>query len=323
MPEASGTLALGIGCGLAAALCYGISDVSASVVSRRRSSLFAAAGMQVTLVAAYVLFAIAAGIRFPSDPAILARIAFWGCVVGLAYLTAVEAFRIGPLAVVGPILSLTGGLSAVLSVLFLGERLTVPQGIGIIAATCGLALMAVVFEVDLRRSRLVSRGVTFALVATILWSSTVIGLTGLIRQVGWEPVMVESRIASAAILWCIVGLTWAWAVLRKGRARSPGGVGGEKESVLEPGEPPTAGRTVPDWVAIGLVALMGVIEALGFALVAFGLEQSQAWVVALTSSLGPTVVLAFGVLALHERLRPVQWVGIALVFVSLILISLP
>jgi drug/metabolite transporter (DMT)-like permease len=56
---------------------------------------------------------------------------------------------------------------------------------------------------------------------------------------------------------------------------------------------------------------------------AYGLERSAAWLVALISSLGPSVTLIFGMVVLGERLRRTQWAGLVLVFTSLVLISLP
>jgi drug/metabolite transporter (DMT)-like permease len=315
-------LALGLACGLAGALCYGLSDVGATVASRRTSSLFAAAGMQVTMLAAYVLVAVATGTSLPDDPAVLAQIAFFGCLVGLAFLLSYEAFRIGPLAVVGPVLSLIGALTAVLAVLVLGEQLRPLQGVGVVTATGGLILMAVVPGRGLGRSRLVSRGVVFALVAIVVWATITIGLTGLIRQVGALPVMVGSRMASTAILWSIVAFVWGWALYR-GRAAGQG-IGNPAGLPVEPTDR-SSGRTFPrDRAAIiGLVALIGVLDAVGFAAVAYGLERSAAWLVALTSSLGPSVTLIFGIFVLGERLRRTQWAGLVLVFASLVLIALP
>ncbi len=315
-------LALGLACGLAGALCYGLSDVGATVASRRTSSLIAAAGMQVTMLAAYVLAAIATGTSLPDDPAVLAQVAFFGCLVGLAFLLSYEAFRIGPLAVVGPVLSLIGALTAVLAVLVLGEQLRPLQGVGVVTATGGLILMAVVPDRGRGRSRLVSRGVVFALVSIVVWATITIGITGPIRQVGALPVMVGSRMASTAILWSIVALVWGRAFVRRRAAdQSAGNPAGLP---VDPTHQPGGGPAFPrDRAVIGLIALMGVLDAAGFAAVAYGLERSAAWLVALTSSLGPSVTLLFGIFVLGERLRRTQWAGLVLVFTSLVLISLP
>lgn len=315
-------LALGLVCGLTGALCYGLSDVGATVASRRTSSLFAAAGMQVTMLAAYILAAIATGTSLPDDPAVLAQVAFFGCLVGLAFLLSYEAFRIGPLAVVGPVLSLIGALTAVLAVLVLGEQLRPLQGVGVVTATGGLILMAVVPDRGRGRSRLVSRGVVFALVSIVVWATITIGITGPIRQVGALPVMVGSRMASTAILWSIVALVWGRALVRRRVADQ--GAGNPAGLPVDPTHRPGGGPAFPrDRAVIGLIALMGVLDAAGFAAVAYGLERSAAWLVALTSSLGPSVTLLFGIFVLGERLRRTQWAGLVLVFTSLVLISLP
>jgi len=316
-------LALGLVCGLTGALCYGLSDVGATVASRRTSSLIAAAGMQVTMLAAYILVAIATGTSLPDDPAVLTQVAFFGCLVGLAFLLSYEAFRIGPLAVVGPVLSLIGALTAVLAVLLLGEQLRPLQGVGVVTATGGLILMAVVPDRGLGRSRLVSRGVVFALVSIVVWATITIGITGPIRQVGALPVMVGSRMASTATLWSIMALVWGRALYR-GRAADLG-AGSTAALPIDPTRRPRGGPIFrrDRGAIIGLVALMGVVDAAGFAAVAYGLERSAAWLVALISSLGPSVTLIFGMVVLGERLRRTQWAGLVLVFTSLVLISLP
>ena len=315
-------LALGLVCGLTGALCYGLSDVGATVTSRRTSSLIAAAGMQVTMLAAYVFVAMATGTSLPGDPAVFAQVAFFGCLVGFAFLLAYEAFRLGPLAVVGPVLSLIGGLTVVLAVVVLGEQLKPLQGVGVVTATGGLVLMAFISDSGLRGSRLVGPGVVFALVAIVIWSTITIGLTGPIRQVGALPVMVESRVASTAILWSIMALAWA-----RDRARRRSAALGTDDPAGLPVDPTrqSTSRILPrDRAAIiGIIALMGVLDAVGFAAVAVGLERSAAWLVALTSSLGPSVTLIFGIVVLRERLRRTQWIGLVLVFASLVLISLP
>ena len=119
---------LGLDYGLIAALCWGSTDVMATIGSRRLGSLPVAAVAQATSLLVAVLLAIALGAGLPSDPASLLQSLFFGAVAAGAYVSFFTALRIGPLAVVSPVVAAYGGLTVVLAVLLRGESLSPLQG---------------------------------------------------------------------------------------------------------------------------------------------------------------------------------------------------
>jgi drug/metabolite transporter (DMT)-like permease len=56
---------------------------------------------------------------------------------------------------------------------------------------------------------------------------------------------------------------------------------------------------------------------------AYGLEHAETWLVGLASSFGPAVTIIAAVALLGERLRPIQWLGLAGILVGMIAIGLP
>jgi len=77
------------------------------------------------------------------------------------------------------------------------------------------------------------------------------------------------------------------------------------------------------WWAWGLVVVGGVLDAAGLISLSIGLDGAPTWLVGLASSFGPAVTILAAVALLGERLRPVQWVGLAGIAVGLVAIALP
>jgi drug/metabolite transporter (DMT)-like permease len=79
----------------------------------------------------------------------------------------------------------------------------------------------------------------------------------------------------------------------------------------------------PNRVAWALVLGGGVLDALGLISISAGLESAPTWLVGLASSFGPAVTILAAVALLGERLKPVQWVGLAGIGAGLVAIALP
>ena len=87
------------------------------------------------------------------------------------------------------------------------------------------------------------------------------------------------------------------------------------------GETADGGRI--DRRVVALVVLAGVLDVIGLMSFAYGLEVAETWLVGLASSFGPAVTIVVAVAFLGERLKPIQWVGLAGVLVGMIAIGLP
>jgi drug/metabolite transporter (DMT)-like permease len=294
---------LGLGHGLIAALCWGSTDVMASLAGRRLGSLHVVAVAQVASVAIALLLAASQGVGLPSDPFALFLAALFGVIASGAYLSFFTALRIGPLAVVSPVVAAYGGLTVVLSVLIRGETMTGLQGLGAALATLGVILTGIVFDGGWRGTRIVGRGVLFSLLAMLLFSILTAGLATPIRIAGWLPVLLVSRLANAAtILTVLIVVTLA-------RPRG-------SDVLLA-----TAGS--PSIRAIAAAGAAGLLDIVGFVAFAIGLEVAPTWIVGLASSFGPVVAVIVAVALWGERLRPTQWVGLAGIVAGLVAVALP
>jgi drug/metabolite transporter (DMT)-like permease len=298
---------IGLLTGLGAALAWGTLDLFSALASRRIGSLSVTTGMQLVGAALIWAVALATGVSLPSDPAVL----IGGSLVGLAgagaYLSYFTGLRIGPISVVSGMVAAYGGLTVVLAVLFRGESLTPLQALGATTATVGVILTGVAFDGGLRGMRFAGPGVVFAVVALILFAAMTIGSDIVLERAGWVQVLLVSRSANAVT--SVLVLVVAMTVLR-----------GPAAPLLQ-GERPDGGRL--DKRVIGAVVLAGLLDVVGLMSFAYGLEVADTWLVGLASSFGPAVTIVVAVAFLGERLKPIQWLGLAGVLAGMVAIGLP
>jgi drug/metabolite transporter (DMT)-like permease len=310
--------------GLGAALSWGTLDVFSAISSRRIGSLKVTTG--ITLVGAFliVVIAIGSGTTFPTDPFVLVGSAVVGVAGAGAYLTYFTGLRIGPIAVVSGMVAAYGGLTVVLAVVIRGETLTSLQAFGAAVATVGVIMTGVAFDGSLRGTRLASPGVAFAIVALVLFATMALGTDIVIDRAGWLQVLLVSRLTNAvlSVLILIVALT-----ILRGPAQplliGADGAGAEDAGVHGARARGASGRGGWDASVIALVVLAGILDIVGLIFFAYGLEVAPTWLVGLVSSFGPAVTIVVAVAFLGERLRPLQWVGMAGILAGMIAIGLP
>lgn len=300
-------MSIGLTLGLAAALCWGMVDVTAAFAGRRLGALRVAAVLHLTSAVVIVLLAIIRGSGFPEKPADLVAAIVNGTVASVAYLSFFTALRIGPVAVVSPVVAAYGGLTVVLAVAFRGETLAPLQAVGAALATGGVILTGLVSDRGWRGTRLVGRGVVFALIAMGAFAILTVGLSGPIRSAGWLPILLASRLANAFTVWLVLA-----AILGTGSSRAG--------ALLAAGDhdPQPAYRR-----AVAVAAAGGLLDIAGFVAFAIGLEQAPTWIVGLASSFGPVVTVLVAVVLWGERLRPNQWLGLSGIALGLIAVALP
>jgi drug/metabolite transporter (DMT)-like permease len=299
-------MSLGLELGLIAAVCWGSTDVTAALAGRRLGSLRVAAIVQAISLLAVLVLALSRGGGIPARPEDTVASVINGVVASVAYLSFFTALRIGPVSVVSPVVAAYGGLTVILAVLIRGETLAPLQAIGAAFATGGVVLTGLVSDRGWRGTRLVGRGVVFALVAMTCFAILTVGLAGPIRSAGWLPVLLVSRSANAATIWLILALV---IVTRPGWA----------ESLTRTDTRPGARLSS----AFGAALAGGMLDIAGFVAFAVGLEQAPTWIVGLASSFGPVVTVIVAVALWGERLRPMQWVGLAGIAIGLVAVALP
>jgi drug/metabolite transporter (DMT)-like permease len=296
-------LPVGLLTGLGAALAWGSMDIASALSSRRLGSLNVTAGVQVVSAVLLAAVALANGTVLPSDPAILVASAILGAVGAAAYLAYFTGLRIGPISIVSGMVAAYGGLTVVLAVLVRNESLTAIQALGAALATVGVVLTAVAFDGGMRATRLAGPGVIFAVAALLLFAVMTIGLAETIERSGWLEVIVVSRVVNA-----VISLGAVWAV---------GAVAHPRLAALVHRDLAGSRR------AWAIVLIAGVLDMVGLVVYAYGLEVAETWLVGLASSFGPAVTILVAVAFLGERLRPIQWAGLAAVGAGMVAIALP
>ena len=298
--------------GLGAALSWGTMDVASALASRRIGSLLVTAGVVVVSAVLLVLLTLVSGTALPTDARTLATCALLGLIGAGAYFAYFTGLRVGPIAVVSGMVAAYGGLTVVLSVVLRGESLTAIQAFGATVATAGVILTGVAFEGGLRATRFAGPGVIFAIVALVLFSMMAITTDIALESAGWLQVLLASRTVTAVIsVLAVVVVAW-----RAGR-------GTRAVIEIDQAEPPAQDRTSRRGRIVALILLAGLLDVLGLASFAIGLETAPTWLVGLASSFGPAVTILVAVAFLGERLKRIQWFGLAGVAVGMVAIALP
>ena len=293
---------------IASALSFGASDTFAALVSRRLGAIRAATGILLVSFLGLILVAGLLRPEFRADWSWAPRVALLGGISGAAYLSLVNALRLGPVSVVAPLGASLGSVVLVLAVLLLGDRPSPLEQLAVAGTTAGAVLVALV-RAPGERPRLNGPGPVFALVAVAGYAVSVIGLQTPIREIGW---------LQALIVWRSANVTVAVLVFLLTRRRRRVAV-----ATL-----PTANMIVaeaaPPWRLALPVALVlsGLFEGGGQTLRAFSLEIAPAWLSGVAGSLGPVVVVGAGVLLFGERLGRSQVAGIVLIGIGLVLLAL-
>lgn len=313
---------IGLLYGLGAALCWGLTDILAALAGRRFGSLLTVAVSQTTSLALIVAIGFLWDGRLPLDERILLPALAIGVVSGVSYLTFFTALRLGPITVVSPVVSAYGGLTVVLAVVLLGETLSSGQALGALVSTIGILLVGVRFATDWRRTRFVGPGVPFALIALIAFGFLTVGLTWPIAIAGWLPVVFASRIANTSTAWLAVGAA-RMASARSNAGRPALADGDTLDAELDAESDLVLGRkrSRVSWRAAAILPAAGLLDLVGFVSFAVGLQEAEAWLVGLASSFGPAIAVLVAVALLHERLRPIQWAGLAVLVGGVVLVS--
>ena len=287
--------------GLGAAVAFALADPGAAFLSRRMGALAATLLVAIAGVPLVALGTLVYNERLvTSVPATVVALLL-GIGAAVSYVGLYYAFAVGPLSVVGPITALFGTVTVLFAVLFLGERLTIGETVAVIIAASGSILAAIEFKSS-GRIQLIGLGPLAALGAVVLGSAITVMMQHPIRSNGWVPTVIAVRIGvaiTAGIALFAVSRFWP-------------GIGGLDA-------PRNSPRLPKRFVA--LIAAIGCFDAIAFSSYAIGLSTAPVWLVGIVAATSPIVLLFGGQLILHERLRPLQWVGVAFVFSSMAIIA--
>lgn len=281
---------MGIALGLAAALSWGLADFVAALASRRAGAiavvfgfnLLATIGLAVACVVTGALDGVGAGDVWPFVGI--------GAIGAAAYLVFYRALAIGPISIVSPIVSGYAGVTVVLAVIFLGDRLSA----GELAALLVLLAGVVLASSDLAQVRRISRhqalGLVLAVAAMVALGAFVFGVAYYADELGWLAPIFLGR----AFTTLFIG---AAAVAQRQRLDR-------------------------DVRLVGAISLVALVDTAGYVAFNIGTRKADTALVATAAAPYAVVPIALGVALLRERPAPIQWLGIALVIGGVVLLGL-
>jgi drug/metabolite transporter (DMT)-like permease len=285
--------------GLVGALVFGAADFLGGLSSKRISALLttavsAVAGLLVLLICTILL----PGHWSPGA-------VMWGALSGIAGALAVSllyaCLAIGPMSILSPLTAVVSAVVPVTWGLLRGESLG-PLAI----AAIGLALVAVVlvgFVPEKGAVRPSAKGLSMAVASGVLIGSFFIMMDQTPDDSGVLPLVIN-RVVNATITFSAFA---AIALLaRRSRHRA----------AVDPSAPPERGlaSTLRDGFVLALVC--GALDAAANAIILVGLRSGELSVVSVLTALYPAGTILLAAAVLHERIAPVQWIGLALALSS-------
>ena len=312
--------------GLITAVTLGVNNLLTAVVTRRfgvlRSTL-------TTLSIAFVVmigWAVTIGVPFRVTTSQLVFLGVLGMAAAASFVGTYMALRLGPVSVVSPITALAGAMTVVYSYLWLGEEIRAVQWVGIAIAVGGAVLASLVIERG-ARIRLVTWGPVFAMIGVLVGAVSNAGLRipiltaadfgygdfslpilNIPLQNDLDPnltVITQRAYTVLYVALLFVAVTW-W----RNRRRRPGG----GPFALE-----AADQTRVTWRMGWLLILVGLIDAVSFISFGYGLANAPAWLIGILSQSGRVIAVIGGVVFFKERLHRLQWLGVALVGVGVVM----
>ena len=273
--------------GLLAALCWGVHDICVRYVSQRTGIM--AAIFTVLCFGALLLAPICVYFGNWEDltnPA-LKRASLSGGLFALAAVGLYQAFAIGPVRLVAPIIGsypiLSVGLAA-----WSGEDISALHVVAVLAIVFGITVVA---KGDTENSQGAQR-------QAILWATaSAIGFFGSFAAgqaaaaLGAElPIILLTRLAGIFTI-CCIALPYQ-INLRSSVAQLP------------------------------LLAAMGALDAVALAVVIYAGTQTFATFASVTASVFGLVTIVLAWAFLKEKIRTKQWMGVFLVFLSIIILGI-
>ena len=273
--------------GLLAALCWGVHDICVRYVSQRTGIM--AAIFTVLCFGALLLAPICVYFGNWEDltnPA-LKRASLSGGLFALAAVGLYQAFAIGPVRLVAPIIGsypiLSVGLAA-----WSGEDISALHVVAVLAIVFGITVVA---KGDTENSQGAQR-------QAILWATaSAIGFFGSFAAgqaaaaLGAElPIILLTRLAGIFTI-CCIALPYQ-INLRSSVAQLP------------------------------LLAAMGALDAVALAVVIYAGTQTFATFASVTASVFGLVTIILAWVFLKEKITPKQWMGVFLVFLSIIILGI-
>jgi drug/metabolite transporter (DMT)-like permease len=283
--------------GLAAAIGWGLSDLWAAMSGRRIGSGRTVVVAQVTVAVVMSVLVLIVRPDLSGIPAVapwLVPNAFLGAA---AFATLYKGLQLGPIAVVSPVLASYAVVPVLLSVILLGETLGEWEVVGVLVTIAGAALTSTDPKALRAGTRTKPAGLPWAIASTLLFGVATYVMGWAAKEAGFLPSLWFGRLTMTGVFLIAAFVVWV-------RARSTG-------EVRDPVAPSM----------LRLAVLVGVMELVGTISYARGAEVGLVSIVTAASATYPLIPVLGGVVLLHERPVPTQYLGIAMVIGGLLLLG--
>jgi drug/metabolite transporter (DMT)-like permease len=219
------------------------------------------------------------------------QFAFWGLLAyvldGIAWIFYYQSLKYGPISIVGTLSAAYPALTVIFARTFLGEELTLAQGLGVAAVLAGC--LALAWSPPDSKAATNGRWKILATAALVIW-----GVSGTLTRYAYS--FPDSHEANLALFIAIGGLVTL-------------GTYGILNGALH-----RASHT--EWLrSVGPMSTM----ALGSLLVAIAYKDGPASIVTPLAGAYPVVTLGFAWAVLKERPTRLQWGGIGAVLLGMVL----
>lgn len=283
--------------GLAAALGWGLSDLWAAISGRRIGSGRTVVVAQVAAAVVVTVLVLIARPDLSGVPSVapwLVPNAFLGAA---AFATLYKGLQLGPIAVVSPVLASYAVVPVLLSVVLLGESLGGWEVVGVVVTIAGAALTSTDPKALRAGTRTKPAGLSWAIASTLLFGVATYIMGWAAKEAGFLPSLWFGRLTMMTVFLVAAFVSWV-------RSRTSG----ETRVSVAPS-------------TLRLAVLVGVMELVGTISYARGAEVGLVSIVTAASATYPLIPVLGGVMLLHERPVPTQYLGIAMVIGGLVLLG--
>ncbi len=274
---------------LSGALIIGISDFVGGYISRDESPYRVTFTVQLASLATIAVAVwIVAAPQITQKDLVVGGVG--GLAIGVAFVALYASFAAGKISLVSPVAAVTGALVPIVYGLFQGESLSTLVVVGILMAFVGVALVTQESSDDPAAAEASRNWSAYwlAVLAGLGFGTffTLLGETS--PDAGLWPILVARLTSVPAVGLASLIITGGVLVQRSGRRIS---------------------------------ALAGVGEAAATVLALWAYQRGPLAVAAVFSSMYPLSTVFLARVALHEKLRTVQWIGVALALGAMPLVA--
>jgi drug/metabolite transporter (DMT)-like permease len=311
-------LSLAIILGLTGAVCWGGSDFAARFASRRVGAyrtLFFMQFFGFVALSIYLKFrgGFFEGVAPGWHPWVLAALA--GVINMIASLSLYYSFQIGVISIVAPVSSAYPALTVALAIAS-GERITALRGAGLAVTLAGVILAATTFTATAANPMNESATNQTAARKGAPKEAAAKETAHLTKGVGWA---LLAALGFGVLFW-FLGF---YVVPAVGPAISVWVIRLTCFSVLAVAAVPARqSLTLPRGSVWWLLAAVGFLDTAAFVANNAGLNTGQVSVVSVLASLYGAVTVLLVWIFLREKLERSQWLGVALIFIGMVLVSI-